>query len=158
MVRRCENPSCSRELVEPYGNPDAQILVIGEYPGQNELKAHRAWVGPAGHVLALEMERIGLQDYFATNVWLHEPDQPCLEHHMKELWEEISKRKYILILGSDAVKLIHGYSVMEVSGLWRGNIVYGVNPAVVLRENSVYGEVKHCFDIFGKIVRQGENL
>lgn len=40
-----------RTVVFGYGNPDAQIMIIGEAPGENEDKAGLPFIGSAGHLL-----------------------------------------------------------------------------------------------------------
>jgi DNA polymerase len=57
------------------GNPDANILFIGEAPGKNEADEGRPFVGPSGEVLAELLAGIGLrrEDTFVTNLLLDRP-------------------------------------------------------------------------------------
>jgi uracil-DNA glycosylase len=52
------------------GNPDAEIMFIGEGPGFNEDQQGRPFVGAAGQLLTEMLKAIGLrrQDVFITNV------------------------------------------------------------------------------------------
>lgn len=61
------------------GNPDANILFIGEAPGKNEAEQGRPFCGPSGNVLAEMLASIGLnrEDVYITNV-LH--DRPPDNH------------------------------------------------------------------------------
>lgn len=54
------------------GNPDANILFIGESPGEREAEKGRPFVGPSGDVLDELLAGIGLQreDIFITNIVL----------------------------------------------------------------------------------------
>src|SRR5689334_7512543 len=55
------------------GPPDAQIMLVGEQPGDQEDKQGHPFVGPAGRVLdqALEMAEIDRSTLFATNAVKH---------------------------------------------------------------------------------------
>ncbi|MBI5671601.1 MAG: TIR domain-containing protein [Chloroflexi bacterium] len=57
------------------GNPDANILFIGEAPGKNEAATGRPFIGPSGDVLAEMLRGIGLKrdDVYVTNVLLDFP-------------------------------------------------------------------------------------
>ena len=60
MVRQA-CPICSNLLVLPVGPKDASILLIGEYPGVEEVKSGFCWVGRGGEVLRAELARVGIQ-------------------------------------------------------------------------------------------------
>lgn len=57
------------------GNPDADIMFIGEGPGKNEDEQGRPFVGAAGKFLDQLIESIGLQraDVFIGNIIKHRP-------------------------------------------------------------------------------------
>ncbi len=57
------------------GNPDANIVFIGESPGKNEAAAGRPFIGPSGEVLAEMLRSINLkrEDVFVTNIVLDRP-------------------------------------------------------------------------------------
>jgi DNA polymerase len=65
------------EMVFGEGNPNAQILFIGEAPGENEAKAGRPFVGAAGKVLDNLLETIGLkrEDVYITNIVKDRPPE-----------------------------------------------------------------------------------
>lgn len=70
-------------LVFGVGNPDAEILFIGEGPGYWEDIKAEPFVGPAGKLLDKLLELIGIKrsDVFITNVVMHRPPNnrdPCL--------------------------------------------------------------------------------
>jgi len=72
-IRACElcalHQSRSR-AVPGYGNPDAEILFIGEAPGFHEDQQGLPFVGRSGQYLDSLLSRIGLkrQDVFITNI------------------------------------------------------------------------------------------
>jgi DNA polymerase len=57
------------------GNPDSEILFIGEAPGRNEDESGRPFVGQAGKLLEKNLNVIGLQrsDVFITNIVKYRP-------------------------------------------------------------------------------------
>ncbi|MCA0457659.1 MAG: TIR domain-containing protein [Chloroflexi bacterium] len=59
------------------GNPDANIVFIGEAPGKNEAAAGRPFIGPSGEVLAEMLKSINLlrEDVFVTNILLDRPPE-----------------------------------------------------------------------------------
>lgn len=52
------------------GNHDAQLMFIGEAPGQNEAKTGRPFCGAAGHILDELLTSIGIprKDVYITNI------------------------------------------------------------------------------------------
>lgn len=55
------------------GNPDAEIMIIGEQPGDQEDLAGRPFVGPAGHLLDQALEKAGVDrsELYVTNAVKH---------------------------------------------------------------------------------------
>jgi uracil-DNA glycosylase family 4 len=68
--RRCDLCNTRHNIVFGEGNPDADILVIGEAPGETEDGRGRPFVGPAGEVLNGFVDALSLDrnvDLFVTN-------------------------------------------------------------------------------------------
>lgn len=65
----------ARQLVAGDGNPDAQIVFVGEAPGAREDEQGVPFVGSAGNFLAQMLEGIGLNraDVFITNIVKYRP-------------------------------------------------------------------------------------
>ena len=63
------------QLVFADGNPDAEIVFIGEAPGKNEDLQGKPFVGAAGKFLDEMLEMIGLQrkDIYITNIVKYRP-------------------------------------------------------------------------------------
>src|SRR6476469_453300 len=62
-------------IVPGEGNPDADVVFIGEAPGKNEDLTGRPFVGAAGKFLEELLERAGLQrkDVFITSIVKYRP-------------------------------------------------------------------------------------
>lgn len=63
------------QLVFGVGNPDAEVVFIGEAPGKNEDLKGEPFVGAAGRFLDEMLEMIGLQrkDIYITNIVKYRP-------------------------------------------------------------------------------------
>jgi uracil-DNA glycosylase len=140
------------------GSEHARVMIVGEQPGDQEDRAGRPFVGPAGGVLDAALERIGLdrKDVYVTNVvkhfsWLprgkrriHKtPTQSeiaaCLDWLTAEL--RIVKPRVIVCLGATAAQALLGRE-FRVS-IQRGKLIEGsglapfvlatVHPSSLLR-------------------------
>ncbi len=84
-------------LVPGEGNPDAEIVVVGEAPGASEDKAGRPFVGRAGKLLDELLAEAGVErgDVFITNVVKarppgnRDPKAPEVEHHLPWLLAQL---------------------------------------------------------------------
>lgn len=67
----------AHHLVPGEGNPDADILFIGEAPGRDEDESGRPFIGRSGQLLRTNIRRIGLEekDVFIANVVKHRPPE-----------------------------------------------------------------------------------
>jgi probable DNA metabolism protein len=71
-VRQCAACELCRRATQPVwgeGNPGARIMLIGEQPGDEEDRAGRPFVGPAGQVLdaALQQSGVARNQLYVTN-------------------------------------------------------------------------------------------
>ena len=115
---RC--PVCDAVLVEPYGNPESDILLCSEYPDQFEQKRGVPFVGEAGEILESELMRAGIDMWSCrlSLLWQHykNKSQECFEYMLKELTREMAGRK-VLLMGSEACQFYTGQGVMDMAGL-----------------------------------------
>lgn len=76
------------------GNPEAEIMFIGEAPGKKENETGRPFVGAAGKFLAEMLESIGLtrEDVFIANTLKYQPPE-----NRDPLPEEIEYQKPFLL-------------------------------------------------------------
>src|SRR3990167_6689910 len=157
-------PICGNLLVLPVGAKDASILLVGEYPGVEEVKSGFCWVGSGGEVLRSELARVGIQyeQCRATNLWLHAPSKEYEEYrwHMEQMLTEVQAKKYVLLMGSDVCKALLNEAVSDVSGLivnspYLPKAVTAVackNPALVLRKGTTTGEVRQAMKVFKEVM------
>ncbi|MES2594844.1 MAG: uracil-DNA glycosylase [Verrucomicrobiota bacterium] len=149
-------------MVFAVGNPEAQILLIGEAPGYEEEKQREPFVGPAGQKLTGILKAMGLErgDVYISNICKFRPatDGPnqgtanrapneaematCLPYVLTEI--SIIQPKVIVALGGVACKgLGIGEGVMRLRG--RFYDVQGIptmvtyHPSYILREEKLAG-------------------
>jgi uracil-DNA glycosylase len=72
---KCRLHQGTRNGVPGEGNPNAEILFVGEGPGFHEDAQGKPFVGPAGQLLSEMLGRAGLkrEDVFITNIVKHRP-------------------------------------------------------------------------------------
>lgn len=103
-------------LVESYGPEDVDLALVGEAPGDTELRWGRPFVGPAGTLLdqALEAAGIDREQLFLTNAVLCRPDphraptaaelRCCRGRLLQEL--RARSPRVIVAMGSSALKTL----------------------------------------------------
>jgi len=166
---RC--PICGLPLVLPYGPEDAEAIIISNQPGEYEVRHRRPFVpqAPAGRVLHHEFIRAGLSidEFKMTNVWLHAPNDRCLDWHVEQCLQESVHHNVFLLLGSVATTTILNIHVMAISGLvltpkhhWSCHfplggqlVVAGPNPADIL-----YGTIGECRLAIGRFAQAYKKL
>ena len=118
-------PICDRQMVATSG-PPSEILLVGEFPGPEEVIKGVPFVGKAGDVLKDELTKAGIsyRTCRVTNLWSHNKPSEKKEYyaedfdfHFKRLMEEISKAKYVLLMGSELAPIFTGHNVSDVAGL-----------------------------------------
>lgn len=159
-------PYCNRDdLVLPFGPKRSSILIIGEFPGEDEIKKGRPMTGPMGGVLRTELAKLGLDTHSMrlTNLWLHPPNdnKECFNYGLESVIKEAKGRKAILLIGSETVKFFTGENVSEVNGLqvkstyFSAPIVFAcVQPAIVFHKP--IGELRLSLQKFVKLVESIE--
>lgn len=132
-------------MVFSTGNPDADIMLIGEAPGAEEEKQKEPFVGPAGQLLTRIISAMGLKrtDVYITNICKFRPSmenqrtgnrQPtaaemesCLPFLRSEI--EIVQPKVIVALGATACA---GLGIEGAVGKNRGRLHEKYNIPVVV--------------------------
>jgi uracil-DNA glycosylase family 4 len=115
------------QLVFADGNPDADIVFIGEAPGKNEDIQGKPFVGASGKFLAEMLEMIGLkrEDIYITNIVKYRPPNnrdplpdekaaflPFLHEQL-----DIIEPKLIVTLGRHSMDvLLPGLKISQVHG------------------------------------------
>lgn len=136
------------------GNPDADVVFIGEAPGKKEALEGRPFIGRSGQLLRSLIRGIGLdeQDVYITSPVKYLPDRgtPTSEdiahgriHLMKQF--EVIKPKIVMLLGRVAAEGVlqkkvkvaseHGQIIEEKDGI---KYFLTLHPAAALRFPNKY--------------------
>ena len=157
------------------GNPNADILFIGEAPGYNENEQQRPFVGQAGKLLRKTLNEVGIvvENVYITNIVKFRPPEnrdPTpeeIEFFKPFLDEQINiiDPKIIVTLGRYSMYKFfgEGVGISKTHGHprtidWEGKeiIVFPMyHPAAALRQGSVMNEFIEDFKKLAKLARGG---
>ena len=138
--RRCALSAGRTQVVFGVGNPDADLMFVGEAPGFHEDQQGIPFVGQAGKLLDKLLGGIGLQrsDIYIANVLKCRPPQnrdplpeeiaSCESHLFRQI--ELIQPRLVATLGNFATKLLSGKPL----GITR---VHGHEQEVVLGPSRV---------------------
>lgn len=118
-IRKCRKCKVGKSgmAVPGEGNPDADIMFVGEAPGKEEAKCGRPFIGRSGKLLRSALTGIGLleEDVFITSPVKYLPDRgtPTEEdiiHGRMHLFRQIEviNPKLIVLLGNTACVAVLG--------------------------------------------------
>jgi len=147
--KRCPLYATALNPVPGEGNPDADLVCVGEAPGANEDQTGRPFVGAAGQLLTKILGAIKLarEDVFIANVLKHRPPnnrnpkpdevEACSPYLVRQL--ELIRPKVILAFGTFAAQTLLDTKLSI--GKLRGQVhrYYGIplvvtyHPAALLR-------------------------
>ena len=120
----CELKKTATQAVPGEGNPNAEIVFIGEAPGRNEDKLGRPFVGSAGKFLEEMLSLINTkrEEIYSTNIVKYRPPNnrdplpeeksACREWLLEEL--KIISPKVIIFLGRHAMN--NFFPDLQISG------------------------------------------
>jgi len=161
-----ECPVCGLDGCVPASGPDkSPILVIGAYPGEDEINEGAPLVGNMGqNVLRPELNEAGiaLSSCRRTNLWLHTPskNEDCFKHGLESAIHEASNREFILLLGAEPCQVFLHEKISDVSGLVLQSpllsakvVVPCINPAYVWNRNATVGELRFALKNFVEAIR-----
>jgi DNA polymerase len=145
---RCRLAETRTQVVFGVGNPDADLLFIGEAPGQHEDRQGEPFVGAAGQLLTRMLEGIGLTraEVYIANILKcrppgnRDPQEDEIESCTPWLVEQISLIQPVVIvtLGNFATKYVlqtqQGITRMRGSVYpWHGRkVIPTFHPAAIL--------------------------
>lgn len=156
------------------GNPDAEIMCIGEAPGQVEDNTGRPFVGQSGQFMAktlLETTGLKREDVFITNIVKYRPPdnrdpfpdeiEACRDWLDRQI--KIINPKVIVTLGRFSMgKFITGVTISRVHGVPRTIQFQGstytvfpmFHPAAALRAGEVLKQFKADFVKLNQLLNQ----
>ena len=147
--RKCRLWETRTKLVFGTGNPDADIMVIGEAPGADEDASGKPFVGRAGQLLTKILAAINLtrEEVYIANIIKSRPPgnrrpqsdevEACEPYLFKQM--EFIKPKFILALGLTSVNTLlrSDYRMGDIRGKqleYRGaTLIATYHPAALLR-------------------------
>jgi len=155
-------PICGDKLVHPTGSKDSPILLLGEFPGWQEIRWRTCFIGPTGDVLKAELSAAGLdyRDCRVTNIWLHKPNKTCLDWNVANVAREMIGKKAVFLMGSDVAKVYLDGAISEYEGLkvksklFPSSVKFAVacrNPAWALRRGSTIGGIRLAIRRFAEL-------
>lgn len=158
---KCPNLVRSRtQVVFGVGNPEAELMFVGEAPGADEDAAGEPFVGKAGQLLTKIIETMGLSrnDVYIANVLKCRPDMPpgesgnrkptlpemntCKPYLLEQI--EIIKPKVLVGLGATAMEGLLGldkFAITKQRGQWQTfagiPLMPTFHPAYLLRNQAL---------------------
>ena len=141
------------------GNPDADVMFVGEGPGADEDQEGIPFVGKAGKLMNQAFIGLGIsrEKIYISNIVkcrppnnrtpFKEESQACLNYLRNQVM--IVKPKIIVLLGNTALKNILGeeYNITNMRGEWieKKGIMYmpTFHPAALLRDENKKNQFKN---------------
>ncbi len=171
---KCRLAGGRTQVVYGVGNPQADLMFIGEGPGFHEDQQGEPFVGPAGQLLTRLLGEIGLarEEVRITNVVLcrppgnRDPLPDEVESCTPWLVEQISivQPRLIVTLGNFATKFVLNSSqgITRLRGQtfpWHGRTVIPTfHPAAILRSGENSRQMEQLREDFSLIRRTLEDL
>ena len=159
VCTKCPNLASSRtQTVFGVGNPDAEIMFVGEAPGADEDAQGEPFVGRAGQLLTRIIKAMGFarEEVYIANILKCRPDTPgskfgnrpptpkemqtCRPYLMEQI--DIIQPKVLVALGAVAVEGLLGARapMRELRGRWNSfngtPLMVTYHPAYLLRNQS----------------------
>jgi DNA polymerase len=148
--RKCKLGSLRKQPVFGIGNPDADLVFIGEAPGAREDETGIPFVGAAGNLLTEELARHGIrrEEVYICNILKCRPPNnrdplpdeisACEPYLLRQL--DILKPKMLCALGRFAAMTLlkRPISIMKIRGSWQRYhdipLFICLHPAAVLHQ------------------------
>ena len=181
VCTKCPHLARSRtQTVFGVGNPDAELMFIGEAPGADEDARGEPFVGRAGQLLTKIIETMGFSraEVYIANVLKCRPDMPrgssgnrpptpeemetCLPYLAEQI--EIIKPRVLVALGATAVEGLLGTrtAMREMRGRWRSHqetpLMITYHPSYLLRNQAPTEKRKVWEDMLLVLERLGRPI
>jgi len=168
------------QVVFGVGNPEAELMFVGEAPGEDEDRQGEPFVGKAGQLLTKIIETMGFprSDVYIANVLKCRPDMPpgmpgnrkpkaeemqtCLPYLREQI--EIIRPRVLVALGATAMEGLTGStdSMSRLRGRWHDfhgtPLMATYHPAYLLRNQSLSEKRKVWEDMLMVLERLGKPI
>jgi DNA polymerase len=168
------------QVVFGVGNPEAELMFVGEAPGEDEDKQGEPFVGKAGQLLTKIIETMGFarSDVYIANVLKCRPDMPpgmpgnrkpkleemqtCLPYLKEQI--SIIEPKVLVALGATAMEGLMGAtdSMSRLRGRWHDfqgtPLMATYHPAYLLRNQALSEKRKVWEDMLMVLERMGKPI
>lgn len=173
---KCDLAKGRTNVVFGRGNENAELLFIGEGPGEQEDLKGQPFVGPAGKLLDLlfRAQDISPEDYYIANIVKCRPPNnrvptdeeanECMPYLRKQV--SLIKPRIIVCLGATAMKYIidRDTKISQIRGQWIERKGYSImptlHPAALLRDNSkkplMWDDIKKVRKRLDEVVKKRE--
>lgn len=176
---KCEEcPLRGRPVVPGYGNEEADVVLVGEAPGENEVKRGKPFVGRSGQLLNTTLEKVGIDrdSLWVTNTCLchpvdnRDPNKEEIASCHDRLVGEIKEvnPSIIVVMGNVALHTLTGkkgitkhIGAYEYSEEFEAWIVYSLHPAAGLRRPGWKQDLETAFHLVKSLLedkRVGEEI
>ena len=153
-IENCELKKNSKQIVFNDGNPNSEIMIVGEGPGQKDDEQGKPFTGDAGMLLNKMLEAINIsrKKIYITNVVNYrppnnrKPEPSEIIRYSNYLREHISivDPKILILMGSTAMESLFGSNIKitKERGSWKDIIINNktylcmitFHPAYLLRQ------------------------
>lgn len=143
-----------RHVVFGEGDPQSDLMLIGEAPGKTEDEQGRPFVGRAGHILNEAFCELGMkrEKIYITNITKCRPPgnrkprkkeiEPCVSLYLKKQIEYVSPRLVVTLGAVPSQTLVSKAPISEVHGkiCEKGGLLYmpTFHPAAILYDRTLY--------------------
>ena len=149
-IDNCELKSQAKKLVFGDGNPNSELMIVGEGPGEKEDQMGKPFVGDAGALLnkmlkAIDIER---EKIYITNVVNfrppnnRKPEPAEITRYSEFLKTHISiiNPKILVLMGSTAMESLFGskIKISKERGIWKELIVNNKKYLVMITFHPAY--------------------
>ena len=149
-IDNCELKSQAKKLVFSDGNPNSELMIVGEGPGEKEDQMGKPFVGDAGALLnkmlkAIDIER---EKIYITNVINfrppnnRKPEPAEITRYSEFLKTHISiiNPKILVLMGSTAMESLFGskIKISKERGIWKELIVNNKKYLVMITFHPAY--------------------
>ena len=149
-IDNCELKSQAKKLVFGDGNPNSELMIVGEGPGEKEDQMGKPFVGDAGALLnkmlkAIDIER---EKIYITNVVNfrppnnRKPEPAEITRYSEFLKTHVSiiNPKILVLMGSTAMESLFGskIKISKERGIWKELIVNNKKYLVMITFHPAY--------------------